>query len=204
MNLFEVRPDGKTMTTIQMTERQKKWFASVQANLEAQTGRSLEAWVEVLKACPETGKKARAAWLKANHGLGVNHASYVISAADPGGGLGWDDPEGLRAALWKDAGSLAILEAVERIAAGTGGVVPTQRKGYSAWSRSVQFAAMRPLKGGRALLGLKLEPEASGRVVAAVRKESWSERLTAVVELDDAAAVDGEIARVFAVAAERG
>ncbi|MEQ7155919.1 DUF4287 domain-containing protein [Brevundimonas aurifodinae] len=191
------------MTTIQMTERQKTWFASLQANLEAQTGRSLDAWVEVLKACPETGRKAQAAWLKANHGLGINHASTVISAADPGG-LGWDDPDGLRAALWKDAGSLAILEAVERIAAGVDGVVPTQRKGYTAWSRSVQFAAMRPLKGGRALLGLKLEPEASARLSAAVRKESWSERLTAVVELDAAAAVDGEIARVFAAAAERG
>ncbi|KPF82442.1 hypothetical protein IP78_03795 [Brevundimonas sp. AAP58] len=191
------------MTTIQMTERQKKWFATVQANLEAQTGRPLGAWVEVLKACPETGPKKQAAWLKANHGLGINHASYVISAADPGG-LGWDDPDGLRAALWKDEGSLAILEAVERIAAGTGGVIPTQRKGYTAWSRSVQFAAMRPLKGGRALLGLKLEPEASARLSAAVRKESWSERLTAVVELDDAAAVDGEIARAFAAAAERG
>lgn len=191
------------MTSIQMTERQKKWFATVQANLEAQTGRSLDAWVEVLKACSETGRKAQAAWLKANHGLGVNHASYVISAADPGG-LGWDDPEGLRAGLWKDAGSLAILEAVERIAAGVDSVVPTQRKGYSAWSRSVQFAAMRPLKGGRARLGLKLELGASARLSGAARKESWSERLTAVVELDDAAAVDGEIARAFAAAAERG
>lgn len=31
-----------------------------------------------------------------------------------------------------------------------------------------------------------------------------TERLTAVVELDDAAAVDGEVARAFAAAAERG
>lgn len=191
------------MPPVNATERQKKWFATVQANLEAQTGRPLDAWVEVLKACPETGPKKQAAWLKANHGLGINHASYVISAASPGG-MGWDDPDGLRAALWKEAGSLAILEAVERIAAGVDGVIPTQRKGYTAWSRSVQFAAMRPLKGGRALLGLKLEPGASGRLSPAVRKESWSERLTAVVELDDAAAVDGEIARAFVAAAERG
>jgi hypothetical protein len=191
------------MTTIQMTERQKKWFASLRANLEAQTGRSLDAWVEVLKACPQTGRKKQAAWLKANHGLGVNHASTIISAADPLG-LGWDDPDGLRAALWKDVDSLAILEAVEWLSDDLPGVVPTQRKGYSAWSRSVQFAVLRPLKGGRALLGFKLEPEASARLSAAARKESWSERLTAVVELDDAAALDGEIARVFAVAAERG
>lgn len=68
----------------------------------------------------------------------------------------------------------------------------------------MQFAAMRPLKGGRALLGLKLEPEASALLSPAVRKESWSERLTAVVELDDAVAVDAEITRAFAAAAERG
>ncbi|MBX9708438.1 MAG: hypothetical protein K2X61_10945 [Caulobacteraceae bacterium] len=63
---------------------------------------------------------------------------------------------------------------------------------------------MRPPKGGRALLGLKLELEASGRLGAATRKESWSERLTAVGELGDAAAVDGEIARMFRATAERG
>lgn len=186
-----------------LTERQRKWFATVQANLEAQTGRSLDDWVEVMTSCPETAPKARTAWLKAEHGVGQNHAAHILAAADPGGS-GWDDPDGLRAALWTDAGSLAILEAVERIAAELDGLVPTQRKGYSAWSRSVQFAALRPLKGGRALLGLKLEPEASVRLGTAVRKESWSERLTAVVELDDAAAVDGEIARVFGAAAERG
>ena len=54
------------------------------------------------------------------------------------------------------------------------------------------------------MLGLKLESEASRRLTAAVKKASWSERLTAVVELDDAATVDGEIARLFAAAAERG
>jgi hypothetical protein len=128
MNLFGVRPDGQTMPPIHATEHQKRWFATVRANLEA----------------------------------------------------------------------------VEGIAAGVDGVVPTQRKGYSARSLSGQFAALRPLKGGRALLCLKLEPEASVRLGAAVRKQSWSERQTALVELDDAAAVDGEIARVFAVAAERG
>lgn len=190
-------------TPANLTERQKKWFASVQANLEAQTGKPLGDWIEIVKGCPETAPLARSAWLKSEYGVGQNHAAHILSAVDPGG-LGWDNPEGLRDALWKDTGSLAILEAVERIAAGVDGVVPTQRKGYSAWSRSVQFAAMRPLKGGRALLGLKLEPEASGRLTASVRKESWSERLMAVVELDDAVAVDAEITRAFAAAAERG
>jgi len=37
-----------------------------------------------------------------------------------------------------------------------------------------------------------------------VRKESWSERLTAVIELDGPGAVNDEIARLFAAAAENG
>jgi hypothetical protein len=53
-------------------------------------------------------------------------------------------------------------------------------------------------------LGLKLEPNVSPRLSPSVRKESWSERLTAVVELDTPDQVDAEIARLFALAAERG
>ena len=189
-----------------LTERQKKWFATVRANMEAQTGKSLEAWVAIAKAeCAELKPRAQAAWLKENHGVGINHASYILSEAFPSGEPGWDDPVALRAALWKEPASLAILEALEKTAAApVAGLVQGQRKGYTAWSRDVQFAATRPLKGGRALLGLKLDPAASPRLSPSVRKESWSERLSAIVELDDPSQVDAEIARLFAAAAENG
>ena len=188
-----------------LTERQRKWFATVKANLEARTGRPLEAWLEIMKTCPETAPRAQAAWLKAEHGVGANHAAHILDAMRPAGeGMGWDDPAGLRAALWKDPASLAVLEALERVAAPVGGVVSGQRKGYTAFSRAVQFAAVRPLKGGRALLGLKLEPSASPRLSPSARRESWSERLTATVELAGPGQVDGEIARLFALAAENG
>jgi len=131
------------MTGAVLTERQKKWFATVQANFETATGRPLAAWVEIMKTCPETAPRAQAAWLKANHGLGVSHAAQVLDAC-------------------------------------------------------------RPSEGGRALLGLKLDPAASARLTPAVRKESWSERLSTIIELDDAAAVDGAVARLFAAAADNG
>lgn len=188
----------------QLTERQAKWFATVKANLETRTGRTLDAWVEIMTACPETAPRAQQAWLKTEYGVGQNHASHILDAFNPAGGPGWDEPAELRAGLWKDAGSLAILDAVEGIASGVDEVTSAQRKSYTSFSRKVQFAAMRPLKGGRALLGLKLEPGASGRLAAPVRTESWSERLGAVVELDDKSAVDDEIARLFGLAAERG
>lgn len=187
-----------------MTERQKKGFATVQANLETQTGRPLAVWVDILKGCPETRPKAQAAWLKATHGIGANHAAMILDAARPADTLGWSDAEGLRAALWAEPRSLAALEAVERIAADLDEVIVSQRKGYTAFSRVVQFAAMRPLKGGGARLGLKLDPDESERLSASSRSESWSERLTAVVELDGPGAVNAELAALFARAAENG
>ena len=33
-----------------LTERQQKWFASVRAGLERDTGRSLTEWVEIARA----------------------------------------------------------------------------------------------------------------------------------------------------------
>jgi len=191
------------MTAV-LTERQKKWFATVQANLEKKTGKPLADWVAIMKACPETAPRAQAAWLKAEHGVGQNHAAQILDACRPADGPGWDDPEALRAALWKDPASLAILEAVEHVADGVEGVISGQRKGYTSFSRSVQFAAMRPLKGGRALLGLKLSPEVSPRLSPSARRESWSERLTATVELDAADRADAEIGRLFAQAADNG
>lgn len=187
-----------------LTERQQKWFATVQANFEKATGKPVAAWVEIMKACPETAPRAQAAWLKANHGVGQNHAAQILDACRPSDGPGWDEPEALRQALWKDPGSLAILEAIERLAGGTDRVISGQRKGYTSFSRAVQFAATRPLKGGRALLGLKLDPAVSVRLTPAVRREGWSERLNAVVELDGPEQVDAEIARLFAMAAENG
>lgn len=187
-----------------MTERQKKWFASIQANFVTQTGKPMAEWLEILKTCPETTPGKQAAWLKATHGIGVNHAAYILSCAAPGDAPGWDDPDGLRAALWKDPASEAILAALEAIAIDVEGVVVGQRKSFTSFSRSVQFAAARPIKGGKALLGLKLESDPSGRLAAPARRESWSERLTAVVELASPADVDHQVRHWFVQAAERG
>ena len=41
-----------------LTERQQKWFATVEANFEKATGRPVAVWVDILKGCPETRPKA--------------------------------------------------------------------------------------------------------------------------------------------------
>ncbi|CAN5343694.1 DUF4287 domain-containing protein [soil metagenome] len=187
-----------------LTGRQAKWFATVRANFETATGKPIADWLEIMTTCPAETPKARAAWLKTEHGVGSNHAALILEAMKPAGTPGWDAPAELRAALWSDPGSLAILEAVEAMAAGTEGMISGQRKAFTSFSRAVQFAAMRPLKGGRALLALKLAPEVSARLSPSVRKESWSERLSAGVELPDVGSVDAEIGDLFAQAAANG
>jgi hypothetical protein len=191
-----------TEPTEHLTERQKKWFASVRAGLARDTGKSLEDWVAIAHACPETTPRARQAWLKAHHGLGINRAAYVLSEAFPQGGMGWDEPDALRAALWTDPASTAILRALEAAVADLDGLVTGQRKGFTAWSRDVQFAAAKPVRGGTALLGLALTPEASPRL-SPPRTESWSERLKARVALASPAEVDNEIRALLKAAWER-
>jgi hypothetical protein len=175
-----------------LTERQKKWFASVREGLARDTGKSLEDWVAIARTCPETKPRARQAWLKEHHGLGVNRAAYVLSEAFPDKKMAWDNPGDLRTALWTDPASTAILEGLEAAVAGFDGLVTGQRKTFTAWSREFQFAAAKPVKGGTALLGLAVTPDASPRL-SAPKNESWSERLKAKLPLASPADVDDEV-----------
>jgi hypothetical protein len=185
-----------------LTARQQKWFASVQASLEQDTGMTVAQWVAIARTCPETRPKARADWLREHHGLGVNRAAHVLSVAFPSE-MRWDEPDKLREALWTDPASAAILEALEATIAETlTEVVSGQRKGFTAFSRKVQFAAMRPLKGGEAVLGLAVTPDADPRLVEP-KNEGWSERLKAKVLLASPAEVDGGIRALLKQAWER-
>ena len=192
----------KDGSTEHLTERQKKWFASVQASLERDTGKSLEAWVAIARTCPETKPRARLTWLKTQHGLGQNRASYVLSEAFPPTGMAWDDADALRATLWTDPASTAILEALQAAVADFDGLVTGQRKGFTAWSNKVQFAAAKPVKGGGAMLGLAVPPDASPRLSPA-KTESWSERLKAKIALAAPAEIDDEIRALLKAAWER-
>jgi hypothetical protein len=178
-----------------LTEQQEKWFASVRAGLERDTGRSLDAWIEIARSCPETTPRARLRWFKAQHGLLQNRASYVLSAAFPGG-MRWDQPEPLEAALWSDPLASAIFSEVKSLVETLPDIVAGQRKGFSAWSRRYQFAAIRPERKGGAVLGLALPPDA-GVGLEPPRRESWSERLKSRLSLGSPDAVDGWVAEML-------
>ena len=167
-----------------LTERQTQWFAAVRDGLERETGKTLAEWVELARACPETAHRKRLAWMKAAFGLGQNRASMVLNAAFPPA-ASWAEPEALATALWGDPGACATHDAVRAAALALPGVVVGQRRGFTAFSRAYQFAAIKPGRGG-VLLGLAVAVEDG---LCAAGRQGWSERLVSLVTLADAAAV---------------
>ena len=179
------------MPSANLTERQEKWFASVRTSLERDTGRSIAEWVEVARSCPESSHRARLKWFKDKHGLLQNRASLVLGEAFPAH-MRWSEPDTLVEALWADPASREIYEKLDAAALTLGGTVRTARKGYTAWSRKVQFAAARPVKGGKVMLGLAVSPDAAPDLEQP-KSESWSERLTARTRLANPGEVDVKI-----------
>ena len=166
-------------------------------SLHRETGKSLDEWAAIARSCPETTPRRRQQWLKEHHGLGQNRAMLVLEAAFPSGSTDW------KAALWSDPAAAAILERLIAAASALPNVVVGQRKGYTPLARDLQFAAARPQRRGGAVMGLALPPGSSPRLNAPARKESWSERLTAVVEVGSPDEVDDEIAALLAEAHSR-
>src|SRR5579875_2020994 len=172
-----------------LTDRQRRWFASVREGLERETGRGLDAWVEIARACPETKHRARLAWMKANHGLGQNRASVVLARAFPGEepvASTEDDP------LWSDPAARNVFEAVSAAATTLEGVLVGRRKGFTAFSRRYQFAAARPLKSGAVRLALAVATDADPRLVPH-DGTTGSERLKSMLGLASPEAVDESV-----------
>jgi hypothetical protein len=179
-----------------LTAQQRKWFASVQSGLERETGKSLAEWVAIAKTCPETGHRARLKWFKDTHGLLQNRASYVLGEAFPPETPSWREPDSLRDTLWSDPAQRALFEAVEAQVTSLPDVITGQRKGYSAWSRNYQFAAVRPVKGG-VRVGFAVTPGADPRLEPAKPNEGWSERLKAVLVVTSPAQIDASVATLL-------
>ena len=184
-----------------MTARQEKWFASILESMERETGKTLDGWVAIAKTCPETKPGARKAWFKAQHGIGTNRASVILGKAFPETAH-WAEPDNLRDTLWADPASRAILEAVETAVAGFPGLMTAQRKAFTAFSREFQFASVKPLKSGKAVLGLAVTPDADARLEPP-KNEGWSERLKSKLVLEAPKDVDASVKALLKAAWER-
>jgi hypothetical protein len=68
------------------------------ASLKEKTGRSLEEWLKLINKSGPLTEKDRRAWLKSEHGLGMNYAGWIVARAG-GEGDDFSSPEAyLRAA----------------------------------------------------------------------------------------------------------
>ena len=191
-------PQTSTTARSTLTERQAKWFATLRDGLQAETGKSLEDWVKIARTCPETKHRARLAWFKEKHGLLMNRASIVLEAAFSDG-PGWDEPAALKDALWADPALRAIYDRIEAAALKFAGVTLGPRKGYTAFSRTFQFAAARPFRGA-VRIGLALDPATDERLEPAKPKEGWSGRLKSAAVLTAPADMDAGLKRLLKAA----
>jgi Domain of unknown function (DUF5655)/Domain of unknown function (DUF4287) len=183
-----------------LTDQQRKWFASVREGLVRDTGKTLEQWAIIARKCPETKTSARVRWLKDKHGLGVNRAAAVLDAAFPNQ-MGWDRPEAMVAALWKEPADLKIHDALVAAVAKFEGAIIGERKTFTAFSRKYQFAAARPTKAG-VRLGLAVDPKASKRLGLRKPNEGWSDRCTASTVLTSTKDIDAELKKLLKMAFE--
>jgi len=188
------------MSEPHLTERQEKWFASVRAGLERDTGKSLAEWVEIARTCPESGHRAKLKWFKDTHGLLQNRASLVLNEISAAA-MPWSAPSDLVAALWTDPAARAIYDALDLQAMALEGAIRTPRKGYTAWARRFQFAAAKPLKGGAVSLGLGV-PVDMDPWLEAPGNQSWSERLPARLALSRIDDVDDRVGALLKAAWE--
>jgi len=87
-SIYSVHP-GVLMT--------QKWITE----LEQKTGRSLEDWLAYIKKSGPKDEKERRAWLKEEHGLGTNTASWLAERCEGKGGES-GDPDLYLAAAERD------------------------------------------------------------------------------------------------------
>jgi len=84
------KPSPSSKTSRYSPHPSLAYAQAVVAGMKAKTGRSLEEWV-ALVAKRGADEKARAAWLKQEHGLGTNYAGW-IAARSLGKGEEGTDP----------------------------------------------------------------------------------------------------------------
>lgn len=166
--------------------------AKMIANLEANTGRSLDQWVGAALASGHAKHGQIVAWLKADHGLGHGYANLVAhkALASDAGSLADDE---LTAAMF--AGPKAAMRPAYDKAAdfvrSLGEVEFAPKKGYVGLRRNKQFALLQPSTKDRLDVGINLkgvEPE--GRLEKA---GSWNAMVTHRVRVGSADEVDAEL-----------
>ena len=166
--------------------------ATMTANLEAKTGKSLAAWVKLVQAEKLEKHSAMIALLKEKHGLGHGYANLVAHSVtrkgtpSRGEDAVADQYAGTKAALRPIYDT--ILAAVQKF--GTD-VEASPKKAYVSLRRGKQFAIVQPSTATRLDVGVNLKgAPPAGRLEAS---GSFNAMVTHRVRLDSIKGVDKEL-----------
>jgi hypothetical protein len=169
--------------------------ASVVANLQAKTGKTLQEWIAVLAGSGLSGHKERVDWLKREHGLGDVQAKMVVYNADNPGGVTAKSPEQLLNEQYagRKEPLRPITERLRAEALSLGDDVSAEvRTTYLSFVRNRSFAVVQPSSATRVDLGLALPaPPRSDRLLPA--GNVGSDRIVARTPLENLDDVDGEV-----------
>lgn len=168
----------------------EKGRASFERNIEAQTGRSVAAWSDLVRESGLARHGEMVGWLKAEHGLSHSHANHVAKQALTDALPDDHDPV---AALFED--KAALRPVFERLVAACEALGPdveiAPKKANVSVRRARQFALLQPSTRTRLDLGFVLKGlEPQGRLEAA---GSFNAMVSHRVRLEAVDDVDAEV-----------
>lgn len=166
--------------------------ATMIANLEGKTGKTMEAWVKLVQAEKLAKHGEMVSFLKTKHGMGHGYANLVALSVKGGGALTrGEDPVGEQYAGPKAALRPiydAILAAVRKFGSD---IEVAPKKANVSLRRSKQFALVQPSTATRMDVGINLKGVAPvGRLEAS---GSFSSMVSHRVRLESVKEVDKEL-----------
>ncbi len=180
--------------TYKEPDKIKQYMASLEANLEKATGKTLAQWAKIAKTCPHEKTGERLKWFKNAHGLGMSRAGLVLWRAFGEGSLGEEYPNKLVDALFSKsfAGQRPLYEKVAGFAAKLGKGTLSPRKNYVALYRLKQYGAAKPSKQGL-LLGIALRSYPKNRKLIETKALGGADRIKRAFVLETAKDFDANV-----------
>lgn len=169
----------------------KSATASFERNIEAQTGRSIAAWVALARESGSTKHGVMVAWFKSEHGLSHSHANHIAKRAlEPTAPRSADDP-----IAYLFEGKEALRPIYDRLIAAADKLGPdveiAPKKANVSVRRRKQFALIQPSTRTRVDLGLILrDREPQGRLEPS---GSFNAMFTHRVKLASSEEIDAEV-----------
>jgi hypothetical protein len=172
--------------------------------LPAKTGRSLEAWLALVKKEGPKDEAARRAWLKGEHGLGTNSAWWLAERA-AGRGTEDSDPEAYLAAAeryveaqyaGKKAALKPIYDRLLKLGLGLGkDVMACPCQTIVPLYRAHVFAEIKPSTLARVDLGLALKDAKTPKRLVDTGGFARKDRITRRIPIGSVDEIDAEVER---------